>query len=388
MASPVAGGPAWTAGADVADVAEVSTMPEEDTATAAPPWTVEAEWRQRIYGDQPVAQPVPEVIPVPEVVEVGGFDEDAVPPLERPRRKVKRSKGTVDGFPAGSRKGDTRPIPIVVDDEPGSGMSGSDIPGSDIPGSDIPSSDIRGNDIPSSDIPGKDIPGNAVPVKVKSHSTKAHTKGKGKAKRAAREADQAAGSAGHGHGEGAAVQEVAERGSVMAGSAPARPDAAPRRSVKRPAARGSAERGSEGVARGPAFGRAERISLWLILRRCSGWLAIGGFVLLIAGMPEPSPLLVWFALALLLTVVGMGGLAYLAIPRVNRLEPKELLRRAPLFCAGAGLLVLGLFLLGIWTIALAVGSLGMQLLTPVLVLAAAASVVGWFGLWRMRVHGR
>src|SRR5439155_18353845 len=36
------------------------------------------------------------------------------------------------------------------------------------------------------------------------------------------------------------------------------------------------------------FGRAQRTALWLLVRRAAIWLAIGSFVLLIAGLPSPS----------------------------------------------------------------------------------------------------
>ncbi|MGQ0839747.1 tetratricopeptide repeat protein [Actinokineospora sp.] len=147
----------------------------------------------------------------------------------------------------------------------------------------------------------------------------------------------------------------------------------------RSASRGRAE---------PAFGRAQRISLWLVLRRCSGWLAVGSFVLMIAGLPRPSPLLVWFALALLLTVLGMAATAVLAMPRESRPPPRLLARREPLLTTTAALLVLGEVLLAVWTVALALGARGMQLLTPALIFALASAVLGWYGLWRMRVPAR
>ncbi|SDD50834.1 tetratricopeptide repeat protein [Actinokineospora iranica] len=138
----------------------------------------------------------------------------------------------------------------------------------------------------------------------------------------------------------------------------------------------------------PMFGRAERITLWLVLRRCAGWLTAGSVVLMVAALPQPSPLLAWFALALLLTVVGLAGAAVLATPSENRLPPRELARRVPLLAAGAVLLALGLFTLAIWAVALALGALGTHLLVPALVLALCASAVGWFGLWRMRSFAR
>jgi tetratricopeptide (TPR) repeat protein len=131
------------------------------------------------------------------------------------------------------------------------------------------------------------------------------------------------------------------------------------------------------------FGRAQRIALWLVLRRCSGWLAVGSFVLMIAGMPRPSPLLVWFALALVMTVVGMAVMGALSLPRGRLPRPKLLARREPLFAAGVVFFGLGVLMLAVWTLALALGARGMQLLTPALASAAVSVIIGWFGLRRM-----
>ncbi|GAA2994219.1 tetratricopeptide repeat protein [Actinokineospora diospyrosa] len=137
-----------------------------------------------------------------------------------------------------------------------------------------------------------------------------------------------------------------------------------------------------------AFTRSRRVSLWLILRRSAGWLTVGGFVLLVAGMPLPSPLLVWFALALLLFVTGATAFGYRAIPAAERPTPRELADRVPLIATGAVLLLSGLVMLGVWTLTLAFGVLGTHLLVPALLLGLAASAVSWFGLWRIRVASR
>ncbi|WP_436494817.1 tetratricopeptide repeat protein [Actinokineospora sp. HUAS TT18] len=136
------------------------------------------------------------------------------------------------------------------------------------------------------------------------------------------------------------------------------------------------------------FGRAQRIALWLVLRRCAGWLAAGSFVLMIAGLPRPTPLLVWFALALLLAELVMAAHGVLTLPRGYWPPPRLLARRAPLVAFGAVLFGLGTLLLAVWTLALALGVRGMQLLTPALICAVGASIVGWYGLWRMRAFTR
>ncbi|MBM7772394.1 Flp pilus assembly protein TadD [Actinokineospora baliensis] len=146
--------------------------------------------------------------------------------------------------------------------------------------------------------------------------------------------------------------------------------------------------GATATAEQVAFTRSRRVSLWLILRRAAGWLTIGGFVLLVAGMPLPSPLLVWFALALLLFVTGTTAFGYRAIPAAERPTPRELANRVPLIAAGAVLLLSGLLMLGVWTLTLAFGLLDTDLLVPALVLGLAASAVSWFGLWRIRIASR
>ncbi|MCG8917136.1 tetratricopeptide repeat protein [Actinokineospora sp. PR83] len=134
------------------------------------------------------------------------------------------------------------------------------------------------------------------------------------------------------------------------------------------------------------FGRAQRIALWLLLRRCAGWLLLGGFLLLLAGSPQPSRLLVWFALALLLAVAGTGLHGVLGLPRTARLPLAQLWSRVPLFCVGAGLLGVGLASLTVWTVALAFGATGTQPLIPALVAAALSGLVCWVGLARMRMR--
>ncbi|OLR89511.1 tetratricopeptide repeat protein [Actinokineospora bangkokensis] len=134
------------------------------------------------------------------------------------------------------------------------------------------------------------------------------------------------------------------------------------------------------------FGRAQRIALWLVLRRCSAWLLVGGFVLLVAGAPRPSPLLVWFGLALLLAVGGLGVHGFLGLPRVSRLPLPQLWARMPLFCVGAGLLGVGALSLVAWVLGLAFGARDVVLLWPGLAAAVLALGACWAGLARMRMR--
>lgn len=132
------------------------------------------------------------------------------------------------------------------------------------------------------------------------------------------------------------------------------------------------------------FGRAQRIGLWLALRRSSGWLAIGGFVLMIAGMPEPTRLLAWFSAALVLTVVALAGVTVFRLPADLRLTPAFLWERDKLMAVGAGAFCAGAGLLAVWTAALALGAGGLSLLTPVVILGLLAFAVGTLGMWRLR----
>jgi tetratricopeptide (TPR) repeat protein len=134
------------------------------------------------------------------------------------------------------------------------------------------------------------------------------------------------------------------------------------------------------------FGRVQRTALWLLVRRAGVWLAIGSFVLLIAGMPSPSPLLVWFALALALFVLGLVGFGWLGLPHGTRVGIDVLRRVEPLLLTTAAVVALAELLLLGWTLALAFGSRGMQLLGIVLALSGLATLLGWFGLRRIRVR--
>ncbi|GGS42661.1 tetratricopeptide repeat protein [Actinokineospora fastidiosa] len=134
------------------------------------------------------------------------------------------------------------------------------------------------------------------------------------------------------------------------------------------------------------FGRAQRIGLWLALRRGAGWLLAGGLVLMIAGMPSPSRLLVWFGVALLVLVAGVVGVAVFRLPADIRVTPGYLWGQDRLMAVCAAVLALGLGLLAVWTAALGLGATGMALLTPVVILGLLAFAVGTLGLWRMRIR--
>lgn len=132
---------------------------------------------------------------------------------------------------------------------------------------------------------------------------------------------------------------------------------------------------------------AVRTAWWLLQRRTASWLTGGTFVLLVAGMPSPRPVLAWFALALVLLVGALAGLGWLGLPRGLNADGRQVLRASPGLAAGAGLVGVGLLALTVWTAGLALGARGMHLLTLALLAGVAALVVGWFGL-RGAARGR
>lgn len=131
------------------------------------------------------------------------------------------------------------------------------------------------------------------------------------------------------------------------------------------------------------FGRAERTALWLVVRRAAIWLAVGSFLLLIAGLPSPSPLLVWFALALVLFVLGVFGHGLLVLPPGARVPLGVLRRREPLIILPVVLLCISELLLVVWTIALAFGSRDMLLVSVVLACSGVSAALGWLGIRRL-----
>jgi Flp pilus assembly protein TadD len=131
------------------------------------------------------------------------------------------------------------------------------------------------------------------------------------------------------------------------------------------------------------FGRGQRTALWLLIRRIAGWLATGSFLLLIAGLPTPSPLLVWFALGLVLFVIGLAVHGWRALPPGARVGTRMLRRSEPLILVPLPLLAISEFLLMVWTVALALGARGMLLLSVALGCAGVSAAIGWLGLRRL-----
>ena len=130
------------------------------------------------------------------------------------------------------------------------------------------------------------------------------------------------------------------------------------------------------------FGRVAVISWWLLVRRLALWLGLGSFVLLLAGLPTPSSLLAWFGLVLLIFVLGLAGKGWLDLPRGARLRPRQLWRAQPVLTVAAGLTTAAAALLGTWTLTVALGARGLQLLVIVLACSAVPGTLAWLALRR------
>ncbi|HEV2782433.1 MAG TPA: tetratricopeptide repeat protein, partial [Actinophytocola sp.] len=136
------------------------------------------------------------------------------------------------------------------------------------------------------------------------------------------------------------------------------------------------------------FGLGQRTALWLLVRRVATWLAVGSFLLLIAGLPSPSPLLVWVGLGLVLFVLGLAAHGWLGLPPGARAGIAVLRRAEPLIVTCAVLLAVALLALAGWTLALAFGSRDMQLLNVGLAGSGISLGLAWLGLWRLKLRTR
>lgn len=133
----------------------------------------------------------------------------------------------------------------------------------------------------------------------------------------------------------------------------------------------------------PRFGRVERVALLLAVRRAAAWQAVGSFVLLVAGLPAPNRLLVWFGLGVVVFVALLAWRGWLGLPAGARVSPRELSAREPLIAAAAVSLGGSVLLLLLWNVLLALGSAALAVLVAALGCAAVAAAAAWFGLARI-----
>lgn len=134
------------------------------------------------------------------------------------------------------------------------------------------------------------------------------------------------------------------------------------------------------------FGRPQRIAVWLLVRRISVWLTAGSFLLMIAGLSDPTPVLAWFGLGLLLFVMGLAVRGVLRLPPGGQVSAAALRRAEPLVLASLALLGIALLVLVMWTVAVVLGARGMQMLTVVWACAGISAGLAWLNLWRLKLR--
>lgn len=106
---------------------------------------------------------------------------------------------------------------------------------------------------------------------------------------------------------------------------------------------------------GDALSRAHEL-VWPVFSRVAALLVAGGLLLLLAGMPKPTPLLGWFSAALVLAVCVVVGQLLLRARRAVWVLP----RYRPKVAVVAALFGLSTLVLAGWTVALFLGATTMQ----------------------------
>jgi Flp pilus assembly protein TadD len=107
---------------------------------------------------------------------------------------------------------------------------------------------------------------------------------------------------------------------------------------------------------------AAHVLVWPALSRLAAMLVAGGLLLLLAGMPKPTPLLGWFSGLLVVACLGVVGQLLLRARRVRR-ALFRLPRHRPKVAVVAILFTLSTVVLTGWTVALFLGATTMQPLT-------------------------
>jgi hypothetical protein len=134
------------------------------------------------------------------------------------------------------------------------------------------------------------------------------------------------------------------------------------------------------------LGRIEELGVWMALRRACVALAVGTLILIVAGTPEPSGVLGWFGLVLLLFAVFLVGAGWFQYARGVPL--RETMYGHQMLATAAGLVGLALVLLTGWTVAIGLGAHTLSPLSLVLVTSVAAGLIVVFALWRRTHTGR
>lgn len=160
------------------------------------------------------------------------------------------------------------------------------------------------------------------------------------------------------------------------------------RLVRRPAEHPARRRRPVRTRGTPRFGRAARVALLLAVRRAAGWQAVGSFVALLAGLPEPSRLLAWFGFGVLASVLLVAWRGWLRLPEAARVPAATLAREEPPIALSVVFLAVSLVALLAWNVLLSLGSVSTSILLVAVVGATVAAANSWFGLWRIWAASR
>ncbi|MFC0063263.1 tetratricopeptide repeat protein [Umezawaea endophytica] len=118
---------------------------------------------------------------------------------------------------------------------------------------------------------------------------------------------------------------------------------------------------------------AVQTSGWQALTRVAAVLVGGELLLLLSGMPSPSPLLGWFSALLVVVAAGLIGKTVLFAGKGNRRAVLHLPRHRPKLAFVLGLFAVSTLLLVGWTIAVAFGATTLQ---PVVIAWITALIGG------------
>jgi hypothetical protein len=157
------------------------------------------------------------------------------------------------------------------------------------------------------------------------------------------------------------------------------------RLARRPPERPSGRRRPVRPVRTPVrrFGRAQRVALYLAVRRAATWQAVGSFVLLIAGLPKPHGLLAWVGFGVVVFVVALAVRGWFGLPDGARVPLRQLSTKEPQAVAGAVLLGVSILSLLVWTILLVLGAASWVVLVAAVLCAAVAVANTSLGMWRI-----
>ncbi|GAA3887831.1 hypothetical protein GCM10022243_60840 [Saccharothrix violaceirubra] len=132
------------------------------------------------------------------------------------------------------------------------------------------------------------------------------------------------------------------------------------------------------VPTGAVLAEAEKRA-WPVLSRVTGLLVAGGLLLLLAGLPRPTPPLAWVAVGVVVAALLVTALTLLRARAVGRRALVRLLRRRPIVLAALVAAGISIAAFSGWAAALFLGATTMQPLVVGWLCAVAGGVVVLLG---------